>query len=77
MKDLQLEMMELDLKELQEQIKEKRYELIFNETGLQKSEVSIGEWKCEDSPIGYCVYDNIEDIYHDHCVFCEKPEERG
>lgn len=42
MKDLQLEMMELDLKELQEQIKEKRYELIFNETGLQKAKCLLG-----------------------------------
>ena len=33
-------------------------------------------WKCEKSPTDYCVYHNVEDHWHDHCLFCEEPEER-
>jgi len=34
------------------------------------------EWKCTKSPIGYCVYDVVEDPVHDDCIFCHDPEER-
>ena len=33
-------------------------------------------WRCKDSPLGWCVYDNMEDRYHDDCLFCHEPEER-
>ena len=34
------------------------------------------EWECSQSPIGYCVYDSIDDPAHDDCLFCHDPEER-
>ena len=77
MKDFELEQMELEFEELKEQIENRRNELIFDKTGLQSNEIYISDfWDCKKSPIGWCVYDNIEDIYHDCCVFCGKPEER-
>jgi hypothetical protein len=33
-------------------------------------------WHCASSPIYTCVYDNLKDPAHDHCVFCGLPEER-
>lgn len=36
----------------------------------------VSTWKCEDSPISYCVYEDAEDPYHDNCIFCGQPEER-
>ena len=33
-------------------------------------------WHCEDSPVGLCVYDSIEDRAADHCIFCGDPDER-
>ena len=38
--------------------------------------LSPGDWDCEKSPIGYCLYHNVEDEYHDHCIICGQPEER-
>jgi len=77
MKDFELEQMELDLKELEKEILEKKYELIFDKTGLQPSEIKISNfWDCDKSPIGYCVYDKIEDPACDCCVFCGAPDER-
>jgi len=34
------------------------------------------QWDCPDSPFGWCMYHNIHDRIHDHCVFCHMPEER-
>lgn len=34
------------------------------------------EWECSTSPVGYCVYDIVEDPAHDDCLFCGEPEER-
>lgn len=39
-------------------------------------QVITREWKCDNSPVGYCVYDIIEDPAHDDCLFCGQPEER-
>lgn len=36
----------------------------------------ISDWKCEKSPVDYCVYNQLEDPYHDSCLFCGQPEER-
>lgn len=33
-------------------------------------------WRCNDSPIGWCVYNHFDDPAHDNCVFCGEPEER-
>lgn len=77
LKDEELIEMEDELRELQEKIERKRYDLIFDETGLQSSEVTIDDfWGCEKSPIGWCVYDKVEDPAHDSCVFCGEPEKR-
>lgn len=76
-KDSELEDMEFDLKELKEEIKRKKYDLVFDITGLQSNEISFSDfWKCSKSPTGMCVYDNIEDPAHDSCVFCHEPEDR-
>jgi len=33
-------------------------------------------WDCEQSPFNKCIYDNIQDPCHDHCLICGDPEER-
>jgi len=38
--------------------------------------IKMGSWDCENSPIGICVYDDIEDPYYDNCIFCQEPHER-
>lgn len=35
-----------------------------------------GTWECDESPFGFCAYDDLEDSAHDQCVFCGHPEER-
>ena len=30
-------------------------------------------WKCENSPCGYCVYDDYEDTMWDNCLYCGLP----
>lgn len=32
-----------------------------------------GDWDCENSPTGYCMYTNHE---YDGCIFCYEPDER-
>ena len=39
-------------------------------------QVISNEWECDNSPLGYCVYDHIDDPAHDDCIFCHDPEER-
>ena len=36
----------------------------------------IGTWECEDSPVGFCVYNPFEDKRLDNCIYCHKPNER-
>lgn len=76
MKDLDLIDMEEELESLETSIKQKKYDLIFDVTGLQASEIRIGDWDCDKSPVGKCVYDIIEDSACDSCVFCHQPDER-
>src|SRR6187397_2356805 len=33
-------------------------------------------WECEASPVGVCVYNELDDPAHDYCLYCEGPEER-
>lgn len=33
-------------------------------------------WDCDKSPTGLCVYDELDDPAHDHCIWCGAPEER-
>lgn len=37
----------------------------------------FGNWECEPSPIGTCVYNQVVDRDHDNCLFCHEPEERA
>jgi len=37
---------------------------------------TAGSWDCEDSPLGVCVYNHIEDPALDYCLFCGEPDER-
>lgn len=37
----------------------------------------FGGWECKGSPTDYCIYDNDEDNWHDHCLFCGEPSDRG
>ena len=34
------------------------------------------EWKCEASPLAYCVYDLTSEKGYDECVYCHQPNER-
>lgn len=36
----------------------------------------VGEWECEKSPIGLCIYHYLDDRALDHCIFCGNPNER-
>jgi hypothetical protein len=36
----------------------------------------IGEWKCKESPVGFCVYNPFEDRALDNCIYCHEPHER-
>ena len=75
--DSELQDMYDDLEELYKEVRKKEVNLVFDTTGLQEGETAISKmWKCDKSPIGYCVYDRIEDPPHDHCVYCDKPEDR-
>lgn len=76
MKNQELIDMEEELDSLKFDIKQKKFDLIFDATGLQESEIVIGEWDCDKSPIGVCVYDRVEDPACDYCVFCHQPDER-
>lgn len=76
MKDSELEMMEEELKALEKDIYKKKCDLVFDLTGLQPSEIGWGDWDCDKSPTGKCIYDEIEDSCWDHCVFCGAPDER-
>lgn len=36
----------------------------------------LGSHECLSSPVGLCVYYDLEDSMHDDCIFCNQPEER-
>jgi len=36
----------------------------------------VGEWECENSPVGFCVYNPFKDRALDNCIFCHEPHER-
>ena len=36
----------------------------------------VGTWKCNESPIGFCVYHPFKDPALDNCIFCHEPNER-
>lgn len=44
---------------------------------LAPADLHFGGWKCEGSPTDYCIYNNEKDRWHDHCLFCGEPSDRG
>jgi len=50
---------------------------VLKEAGFDPEELAVTDyWKCENSPVGKCVYEAFEDPCHDRCIFCGDPEER-
>lgn len=45
--------------------------------GIAPVNLYLGQWACTGSPTDRCIYDNHEDAWHDHCLFCEEPSDRG
>lgn len=37
----------------------------------------FGYEKCEGSPTDHCLYNDAIDSWHDHCLFCGEPSDRG
>ena len=80
----QLKMVEKEINILSDQLSNKRGELFnlqmktiaeFFGTGLL-TDTEIGFHECQDSPIGICFYNVIEDPALDNCLICGDPEER-
>jgi hypothetical protein len=77
-----------DFKELYKQFDEKRAEFEDAQYNLRTAlvewlgtytcewELTIGEWECENSPIGVCFYNKFEDKPLDNCLVCHEPHER-
>lgn len=36
----------------------------------------VGMHECPKSPLGYCVYDHVDDPRWDGCLYCHEPHER-
>lgn len=46
--------------------------------GLEPDWIYIsGSWECADSPTDRCIYNEHKDSWHDRCLFCGEPEDRG
>lgn len=45
--------------------------------GIDPEAVHEGGWRCSGSPTGWCIYDNHEDSWHDDCLICGEPSDRG
>jgi len=39
-------------------------------------DLTIGSWKCKNSPIGICFYNRFDDPALDECLICGYPHER-
>jgi hypothetical protein len=66
-----------ELAKKQDELFKMRIKIIteFFETDT-RGHIEIGDWKCEDSPIGICFYDSWEDPAWDDCLICGNPDER-
>lgn len=51
-------------------------EVISKRLDLTHTALHLGAYECPTSPTGHCVYDDMEDHMHDHCLFCHDPSER-
>ena len=76
MKDEKLDRWEKDLLFLEEQIKNRKEKLMANYANLKPNEYIEGEWDCDKSLIGHCVY-AWHDVDKTNCLFCHKPDERA
>jgi hypothetical protein len=46
--------------------------------GLDPADLYLSRsWACADSPTDRCIYNETKDTWHNHCLFCEEPEDRG
>jgi len=45
--------------------------------GLAPDILHFGGWACEGSPTDYCIYNDALDSWHDRCLFCGEPSDRG
>jgi len=54
------------------------YKIVWEALGGKYSSLyhKIGVWDCVDSPIGVCMYDDIDDPAWDNCLYCDEPDER-
>jgi len=57
--------------------------LLYDRVGYELAQSQIwngryylGVWACKGSPYKVCIYDELVDKLHDHCLICGKPEER-
>jgi len=48
---------------------------VNNHLGM-KSIADYYNWKCPTSPVGICLYNDLDDPPHDTCIYCGGPEER-
>ena len=77
MYDDRIEWMIHDLKDKLEEIEELKSDIVFEITGVPREEQWVNEYmRCEDSPIGVCVFDNTDDPKHENCMFCNSDKER-
>ena len=51
-------------------------EMSTSKRPIHYHDVSFGDWDCEDSPTGYCIYGFYDDYAHDSCIYCGEPDER-
>lgn len=72
-----------EIKKIFESINELEYKLntiiadnCFPDDRYESHFHRASDWDCKDSPIGLCLYHNIEDPAHDNCIYCGNPEER-
>lgn len=54
------------------------YKVFFSEGSdeMVHNLIGDGHWKCPQSSVGHCVYNNEHDPAHDICLVCGHPEER-
>lgn len=45
--------------------------------GINAVDLDFGGHTCDASPTDYCIYNGAEDHWHDHCLFCGEPSDRG
>jgi hypothetical protein len=63
---------------LEGEAKQRLIEIAEELKGLEPDDIALGRsWDCATSPTDRCIYNETKDHWHDHCLFCDKPEDRG